>query len=366
MAKKGKIAQPMSLLSKIFAYPALAVNLVIGVLLTVSAYCSLLPPVGEWPLLSLSGLAFPFLFAANLAFLLLWLITTHKFTILPLFFLITTLFPAFHYCPVHIGETRMEPDLKFLSYNTQGFGTANFNDYSSKNQVLQYSCSMGADIICYQEAVMAIVTDRAKEDKRISALYPYSAAEKSSGLACLSKYPILSQEIVDFEGAIANKCMILKILTGNDTITIFNCHFQSNHLNPADFEATHQDDAIIAGSKRVLRKLLNSTSRRAKQAETIAEMAKNTSGTVIVAGDFNDSPLSYVHRLFDRYLTDCYATVGTGIGYSYNKHHLYYRIDHVFCSRELKPVSCRIDRSCKLSDHYPIITEFAKSEKANY
>lgn len=357
MAKKDKVKTSVSLFSKIFAYPALAVNLVTGILLTVSAYCSLLPPVGEWPLLSLSGLAFPFLFVANLVFLILWLAFKRKFALMPLAFLLITAIPAFHYCPIRPGKRGTNPDLTLMSYNTLSFGTSAFRDFSSKNPVLQYSCSTGADIICFQEAVAAIVTERAAENSEIHKRYPYSAAERTSGLACLSKYPILSHRIVDFDGAKTNKCMILKILTDADTITVFNCHFQSNHLNPRDFEAAHQDDAL-EGGKRVLRKLLNSTSLRAKQAEIIAEMARNTTGPVIVAGDFNDSPLSYVHRLFDRHLTDCYAKAGTGIGHTYNKHYLFYRIDHVFCSGHFTPTKCRIDHGCGLSDHYPIITEF--------
>lgn len=357
MAKKGKVNKSMSLLGKIFAYPTLAVNLVIGVLLTVSAYCSMLPPVGEWPLLSLSGLAFPFLFIANLIFLVLWLFTKRKFAILSLVFLIITAIPAFHYCPVHPGKQKTDPDLTLVSYNTWGFGTTNFRDYSSKNEVLQYSCSIGADIICYQEAIASLVIERAKEDSRIHKLYPYSAAEKAGGLACLSKYPILNYRIVDFDGVTGNKCMTLKILVDTDTITVFNCHFQSNHLNTRDFEAAQKEDAI-EGGKRVLRKLLNSTSLRAKQAETIAEMANNTHGKVIVAGDFNDSPLSYTHRQFDRYFTDCFAKTGNGLGVSYNRHRLYYRIDHVFVSKDIRPVGCHIDRGCSLSDHYPIVAEF--------
>lgn len=360
MAKKRKVKRPLTLLGKIFAYPILAINFVFGVLLATSAYLSLLPPVGGLPLLSLSGLAFPILFCINLVFLIIWTVIRSKYALLPLFFAMVTIVPAFNVCPFHIGKTGTDADITLVSYNTHYFGAYNTNDFSSNNEVLQYSCSLGADIICYQEANQSVINEAGK-DKIISKTYPYNVSVNREGLACLSRYPIISHEIVNFDDVNGNRCMIMKILVGADTITVFNCHFQSNHLDPNDFEAAHQND-VIEGGKRVLRKLLNSTSLRAKQAETIAGMAVRTPGKVIIAGDFNDSPLSYTHHRFYRHFTDCYIKTGNGPGVSYNRHHLYYRIDHVFCNSLLKPASCRIDRGCGLSDHYPIVATFTVND----
>lgn len=346
----------MSLIGKILAYPVLTINLAVGMLLTISAYGSLLPPFGDMPLLSLSGLAFPFLFAGNLAFLAIWLVFKKKFAILPLIFIIVTAVPAYRYCPVHLRKSKTGPDITLVSYNTRYFGAPVGGSAKNASQVLQYACSLGGDIVCFQEAVSTTIEDEIKEGTPLFESYPYQIVQKYVGLACISKYPIISHEIVDFEDEKSNKCMIMELLVGSDTVTVFNCHFQSNHLDPADFEATHQDDALT-GSKRILSKLLSSTSQRAKQSRMIAELAKNTHGKVIVTGDFNDTPLSYSHHQFDRYLTDCYTKAGNGPGISYNMHHLYYRIDHVFCSSHFSPIRCRIDRGCDKSDHYPIIVE---------
>ena len=60
----------MKLIGKLLAYPLLAVNILIALLLIFSCYGSVLAPIGKWPFASLSGLAFPFLFLLNFLFLI--------------------------------------------------------------------------------------------------------------------------------------------------------------------------------------------------------------------------------------------------------------------------------------------------------
>ena len=62
----------MKLLGKLLAYPIWAVNWAISLLMVFSCYGSLAAPVGKWPFASLSGLAFPYLFAANFLFLIFY------------------------------------------------------------------------------------------------------------------------------------------------------------------------------------------------------------------------------------------------------------------------------------------------------
>ena len=90
----------------------------------------------------------------------------------------------------------------------------------------------------------------------------------------------------------------------------------------------------------------------------IADRAhKETAKYMIVCGDFNDTPLSYSHHVFNRFMTDAYAKSGVGMGITYHEHRLYYRIDHIFCSRNITPLYTWIDRIQKDSDHYPVISK---------
>ena len=55
-------------------------------------------------------------------------------------------------------------------------------------------------------------------------------------------------------------------------------------------------------------------------------------------------------------MTDAYAKSGVGMGITYHEYKLYYRIDHLFCSRNITPLHTWIDRTQKDSDHYPVIS----------
>ena len=54
-------------------------------------------------------------------------------------------------------------------------------------------------------------------------------------------------------------------------------------------------------------------------------------------------------------LTDCFVTTGRGIGLSYNQKAFSFRIDHIFCSKDIQPYNCQIDDKMDASDHYPVI-----------
>ncbi len=355
----------MKILGKLLAYPLMAVNIVAALLLIFSCYGSLAAPIGKWPFASLSGLAFPFLYLLNLLFLLFWLITWKKGVLIPLATIIISLGPTLKYFPLHFLAPRQvaEPYLTVITYNTEAFGINDNNDGTVTNPVLNYTMDLDADIILFQEAFPDMMENILKS-RDIKSRYPYiTRSSGSTGESCMSKYPIVHTENISFEGT-SNSCQHVRILIGNDTLAVYNCHLQSNQLGGSEISEyqsfiMHPTDSTHYGtSKKVLKKLLESTSMRAAQARTIAERARReTAKYVIVCGDFNDTPLSYAHSVFNRFMYDAYAKSGVGMGITYHEHNLYYRIDHILCSRNITPLHTRVDRTQKDSDHYPVISK---------
>ena len=355
----------MTLVRKLLIFPIWAVNWLISLLLVFSCYGSLAAPVGRWPFASLSGLAFPFLFAANFLFLLFWTVFWRKGALLPLITILICLVPTLNFWPVHPFAARnvADDDLTIVTYNTEGFGIDDNKDYSKDNPVLQYAVGLGADILLMQET-SASVMNKVKQDKTLTSLYPYIVSVgRPTGEACMSKYPIIHNERIKFDGS-SNSCLYLRVLLpGGDTLAIYNCHLQSNKLGENEIEEYHKfienprDSSHYKVSKQVVKKLLASTSQRAGQARMIAERARNESVRhVVVCGDFNDTQLSYSHRVFSRFMNDTYSKSGNGPGITFHEHGLYYRIDHILCSRNMTPVHSRVDRTQKDSDHYPVIS----------
>ncbi len=355
----------MKFIGKLLAYPLMAVNILTAFMLIFSCYGSIVAPIGRWPFASLSGLLFPFLYFLNFMFLILWLLTWKKGSLVPMAAILICLIPTLKYCPLHFSkEEKVQPPyLTVVTYNTEGFGIDDNKNWKVDNPVLNYAIGLDADIIFIQEATPNIMK-LASREKRIKDIYPYIGQPKGRNAeACLSKYPILLNESIEFEDS-RNSCQYLRILIGTDTLAVYNSHLQSNHLASEDITEYQQfiknptDSTHYKASKKVLKNLLQSTSQRAGQARLIADRASSeTAKYVIVCGDFNDTPLSYSYHLFDRFMHNTYAKSGSGMGITYHEHKLYYRIDHIFCSKNIAPLYTWIDRTQKDSDHYPVISK---------
>lgn len=347
---------------KILLFPLLAINVVAAALLICCAYSPLLP-AEHMPLLSLAGLAFPFTFILNAFFLILWLIIYPRYVVLPLITGVICFTQIRAFIPVNFDRQRSpENSLKVLSYNilSKNITASNVNE---GNAIISYLKSSGADIICLQEFQFSAL----KRNTKLLNEYPFKSyiVSKDSEyascyLGCLSKYPILDVEHLRFNETF-NGCSKYRILHEEDTIVVYNCHLQSFGLGNEDKSTYEQilsnpkGNIRSKGTKELIKKLRDSAVKRANQADIIvADLKKETSPYIVVCGDFNDSPISYTCHKMKEMLDDAYTNSGNGPGISYNRNKLYYRIDHMLHSQQFKAYKCTVDRSIKVSDHYPI------------
>lgn len=179
-------------------------------------------------------------------------------------------------------------------------------------------------------------------------------------MACYSKYPILSARMIDYSSDY-NGSMVYDIKIGKDTVLLINNHLESNKLTIEDkvlYEEMLKDpkaEKIKIGLKQLVKKLAEASAIHSVQARAIAqEIASSPYSSVIVCGDFNDSPISYTHRIIAQNLNDAFTESGCGLGISYNQNKFYFRIDNILISKNLKASGCTVDNSIKDSDHYPI------------
>ena len=347
---------------KIVSRFILTINLFVAVLLICCAYSPMLP-AAQVPLLSLAGLAFPFVLAANLFFLVFWLFVYWRYALVSIITFIICFAQIRAFFPINInGRYPSENSLKILSYNilSNNIDATNTN---AKNATIAYLEAADADIICLQELQFATL----KKRKELLKKYPYKSYNLSNEnqvaahhLGCLSKYPILSSKKIDL-GSTSNGCTKYRILHESDTIVVYNCHLQTNGLQNEDKTTYKQllknpiEHINSKDTKDLIKKLRDSAAKRADQADVIiADIKKESSSYIIVCGDFNDSPISYTCNRLKRHLNDAYINSGNGPGISYNRHGMYYRIDHILHSSQFKAYDCTVDRSIKVSDHYPI------------
>lgn len=361
----------MKHIGKIVSKTLLIANILLALAMILSAWSPWLVDPRQHPMWSLGGFALPFLFILNLGFIFLWLIFKWQYALLSLITFVCCQEQLKAYCPIQFKEEEIpENAIKILSYNVMGFGKLLKDKTEDKNPILSYIKKQDPDIVCMQEYRYAKGEDPhqlSEKDIKKVLNYPYYVCLETSEshtignyLAVFSKYPILSSQSIPFKHS-ANGSAIYEILVGKDTITLVNNHLESNKLTKADKKMYEEiiknpeKENVSEGAKMLLKKLAEATSIRASQADTIAEILKKRSRpTVIICGDFNDIPVSYSHRIMQGKRKDAYIEAGSGPGISYNQNKFYFRIDNILISDNLKALKCRVDRSIKDSDHYPI------------
>ncbi|KAA6320569.1 hypothetical protein EZS27_029672, partial [termite gut metagenome] len=348
-----------SIIGRVILYPVLIINILFIGLLLLSAYSPYFYP-SDYPYLAISGLLFPVFLVVNICFVAFWIFVCWKYVFITLAAFLLC-YPQIRTCiPIHFQTEKIpEESFKVLSYNVMRFG--NLEKENGKNAMLAYLKKEDADILCMQEYDVSwdenYLTQKDVE-KELSA-YPYRRIMQKQ-LACYSKYPILSARFLDCKSNY-NGAALFELKIGQDTITLINCHLESNKLTKEDKTVyenmlkSPQTDKVKKGTRQLAAKLADASVIRASQARIVAgEISASRHSHVIVCGDFNDTSISYTHRVISQSLNDAFTETGGGLGVSYNMHRFYFKIDHILTSKNTKVYNCIVDHSIKDSDHYPI------------
>lgn len=315
----------------------------------------------DHPMLSNAGLAFPVFIAINACFFLFWLFTRRIGLLLSALAVVACWGPLRRYCPVNIPHDPPAGALKVISYNVWNF---NVDENPGKpNKILEYLQHQDADIVALQEAPASRV-GKWQLDSILGSVYPHRDTLCRAGdcIMLLSKYPIRKKELIPYE-SVGNMSGAFTINVRGEDVIVVNNHLETTALSIEEKERFSQmlhgrlqTGKATRTSKWLIRHLGNQTRKRAPEAEAVARfIAYHRDTPLIVCGDFNDSSLSYAHRIISRGLTDCFTDTGLGPGISYHKSGFYVRIDNILCSSDFKPYACRVDNSIASSDHYPIL-----------
>lgn len=359
----------MKHIGKALTYIIIAINVFFSGLLLFTAYSPWIIDPKVEAILSCIGLIFPAFLLINFLFFIFWILTQPRYALIPLCAFLLCIGQFRTYMPINFRtEKRPKNSIKILSYNVMGFNKAKKHTAINPNNILEYIKDKNPDILCLQEYQYATDKNhlREKDIKAALAKYPYytkyDTSNKGSGnwIACFSKFPIVSARGINYKSAY-NGSVIYEILINGDTISLINNHLESNKLTKADKDVYEdmikdpQARKVSRGVKQLVRKLAEASALRAVQADSIANTIQQSKhSSIIVCGDFNDTPISYTHRVIAANLDDAFTQSGNGLGISYNQNKFYFRIDNILISKNLKAYNCTVDRKIKDSDHYPI------------
>lgn len=197
-----------------------------------------------------------------------------------------------------------------------------------------------------------------------------STDDGSDRMVVYSKFPILKKERIEYRSKGNHSAAFFLNIEG-DTVIVINNHFETTGLSEqekASFKGIVKGDikgaSAESGTKHLIGKLRHAATIRAPQADAVADyIEQHLDKSVIVCGDFNDGPNSYVRRTVAKQLNDCYIQTANGPGISYHIGGFYVRIDHLMCSKDWTPYNCKVDNKIQTSDHYPIYCWLKKAPK---
>lgn len=295
-------------------------------------------PPRVFPWLNMLSLSFPVLMILNVLFCLTWIILWKKRAVFFLAFSLFLIVPTSRW--INYREKKsIKPNLKMLTFNIKGGRVGGIG------KVFNYLKNSGADVILLQE---------------YGSQYQVSGYDFGVGnyeiVALNCKTKILEQGKIATSGN--GNSFYADIEINGKRIRFINLYlspfsFEKQKVKPS--EDLEQNENKL---RYILGKLVPTFKNHQAEVQDLQNAVSASPYPVILAGDFNAVPNSYEYYHLLKNLKDVFVEVGRGSATSFHDYKFPIRIDHVFCSQSIQTVAYRVDRSAKLSDHFPVITEF--------
>lgn len=334
----------------------------------ISYLSPIVDPVSFWPI-AFFGLAYLQLLLANVLFACYWLF---RFKIQILISLVCILAGwqimmknvGFHKATTDGSKTSVN-QIRMMAYNVHGFTHSEVPNQSTRHQILQIIHDQQPDIINIEEFYTKAKGKKAIRDSINKVLetqqyyfQPFSGtANDGAGLAIFSKFPIINQGVIRLtnDGSDTN-AIFIDVTVNGKTIRVYCVHLQSFLLDAQDHgyvDSAQIGRADIHASRRIGSKLKTAFIRRSKQVKMIKKHLATCPYPFIIAGDFNDTPSSYVVNQMSAGLKNAFVEKGRGLGKTYNGDIPNYQIDYIMASPQFDIVNYLVIEK-KLSDHYPV------------
>jgi endonuclease/exonuclease/phosphatase family metal-dependent hydrolase len=330
---------------RLFNVIALPLHIGMAAGLLISLLAPYIHPANTTTLAAWFGLAYPFLLAGNLLFLFFWLGQRKKWGILLSLVLLPGLYAAGAYVQFRSPQSQKSADetdkpMRLLSLNAQLFG--HFQSQVTSHLIANAMANENPDIICIQEFL-----HRGQGDTSTLSVFfkrtglPYSYFERLNdgrkygdyGMLILSRHKQINRGSVQIARNTGNMCIWADMVNGDDTFRVYNLHLQSIRFGRADYQFIHKgaedNENRLRGSANILRRLNRAWHLRAAQSDSIRKHMESSPFPVIVCGDFNDVPLSYVYRRIGENLHDAFRSSGSGIDRTYQGPFPSFRIDYI-------------------------------------
>lgn len=251
-----------------------------------------------------------------------------------------------------------ERDICIVTYNVSSFNHADHYVKNFKNISFMIG-EKDPDIICFQEIWFDNVLSLDSISKFLEMPY-YSIGKNGLGvkdLALFSKYPIEYTEHQVYKNT-HNGSMFCDIKFKNKTIRVVNCHLQTTNFNQKKedvrkLKLVFQPRIFAKAVQNIYKTISKNSMFRSEQALRVNDIVKASPYPIIVCGDINETPSSFVFDKVKGDLKDGFKEAGKGFGATYKKLFGIIRVDYIFHSSDFECVNYLIEKA-HYSDHNPV------------
>jgi len=311
-------------------------HIVVAILLLCTLGNAWIPPniLGNLNLLSLG---FPYIMSVYILLTLVWVIQRKKIAIafiLGIFLFYNPIRRWVNFTP-KTENLKSIRDIKVLTFNVK------YGDFGWE-KIKKYIKDQDADIILVQEKD----TNRALRQDLVK--YP--------SVILKTKHRILRQESL-IEDKDRGNSFYADVDIHGKIIRVVNVYLEPFRLHKSMLQ---YDGLGKEGGKinTLLSHMIPTFKAHEDQIKRIRKAVDLSPYPVILAGDFNSVPNSYEYYNLGKDLQDAFLETGNGSSSSFHDYKVPLRIDYIFSSKSIIPLSYKVDNSVKLSDHYPVIAEF--------
>ena len=346
----GKLA-----VQKYFSFMILIITLMMMIFTLVGLFGGETNPSGNMAR-ALLVYVLPLLIAGNVILLLYWLILRRwHWALMPFITLLC--------CIPYIGtlyqfggideSAEKQAGLKIATYNVAGFGREASGFIAQ--DILAEMKKQKVDILCFQE--YSDHSGDKKNSESYKEYFPYMAEGKSD-MVIYSRYPIVNSKNIPFEMT-NNSAMWAEVKINEQVIRVYNAHLETTGINGTLHRAAKVQDntGLEVENNHLLRALYGNYAigmmARAGQANVLAMDMRESEAPIIVCGDFNDVPYSYVYNTMKGDLIDGFKECGSDWMYTFRGGKKKVRIDYIFHDKMFKGLTY-YKKDLTYSDHYPV------------
>lgn len=341
----------------------LIINILLAVAMLISTLAGVIPPTKVWWVSILSYGYFPLLLV-NVAFIIVWLCLSRweflisvvaiavRYAFMPLFFQIG-------------GTLEVVPNdntLKVMTFNTHSFNGLDDNTCMARDSgvvlFLKLIDEEQPDVMslqeCYDKGKVNLLDSL--EARGYVHHHGVHGNRTRSPLVLYSRSPILRVSSISGPSK-----FYADVAKNGRQVRICCVHLDSYKLDNDDlrsFEQLSHAKYDRSSTRKILRKFKETTRCHEQEwKEDLKPLVESCDIPIIIAGDYNDTPASYIYQQATKLLCDPYVEQGRGFGTTYHGPFPAFRIDYILHSNDIEALSYKRIKT-NISDHYPVVVQF--------